>query len=113
MSINWIPLTQVEQIEEIKERSKLVPQMIYKHSTRCGTSSIVKRRLEKNQPPVFIEFYFLDLIKYRAISNKIADEFKVHHESPQVLLIRNGECVYEESHMGIRMEEMVNLVGNL
>jgi len=30
----------------------------------------------------------------------------VSHESPQVLLIKNGNCVYDESHGGIQMEEI-------
>ncbi len=106
MPISWIPLTRIEQIEEIKERSKSIPQLIFKHSTRCGTSALAKSRLEKKQAPVSIEFYYLDLIDYRPISNKVAEDFKVYHESPQVLLIKNGECIYEESHIGIRMEDI-------
>lgn len=106
MPISWIPLTRIEQIEEIKERSKSIPQLIFKHSTRCGTSALAKSRLEKKQAPATIEFYYLDLISYRPISKKIAEDFKVYHESPQVLLIKNGECIYEESHIGIRMEEI-------
>jgi bacillithiol system protein YtxJ len=51
-----------------------------------------------------MDFYFLDLIAYRAISDKIAEDFDVWHESPQVLVIRNGKCIYEESHLSIRME---------
>lgn len=106
MPIDWIPLTRIEQIEEIKERSKSIPQLIFKHSTRCGTSALAKSRLEKKQAPATIEFYFLDLINFRLISNKVAEDFNVYHESPQVLLIKNGECIYEESHIGIRMEDI-------
>ncbi len=106
MPISWIPLTRIEQIEEIKERSKSIPQLIFKHSTRCGTSALAKSRLEKKQAPPTIEFYYLDLINYRPISNKVAEDFKVYHESPQVLLIKNGECIYEDSHIGIRMEDI-------
>lgn len=105
--MNWIPLVSVSQIAEIKERSAQKPQLIFKHSIRCSTSALAKGRLEKGSAPANIDFYYLDLINHREISNLVADEFKVHHESPQVLLIRNGECVYEESHIGIRMEEIV------
>jgi bacillithiol system protein YtxJ len=104
--MNWIPLIKEEQLTQIAERSTHVPQVIFKHSTRCGTSSMVLSRLERSEPPANIDFYFLDLVAHRNISDKIAEQFNVYHESPQILLIRNGECIYDESHMGIRMDEI-------
>ena len=104
--MDWIALTEKEQLTDIKELSKNKPQLIFKHSTRCSISGIAKNRLEKSTLPQDIDFYFLDLIKNREISNKIAEEFSVFHESPQVLLIKNGECVYDESHSGITMDEI-------
>ncbi len=104
--MNWISLNQESQLGEIKEQSKTKPQLIFKHSTRCSISSVAKNRLERSAVPDNIDFYFLDLIKDRAISNKVAEEFDVFHESPQVLLIKNGECVYDESHSGISMDEI-------
>jgi len=105
--MNWINLTQEEQLKQIKVNSKNKPQVIFKHSTRCSISSMAKNRLEKSTQPDEIDFYFLDLIKYRPISNKIAEIFKVYHESPQILLIKNDECVYDESHSGIDMGEII------
>ena len=108
--MDWIELTSESQLTEIKEHSKIKPQLIFKHSTRCSISGVAKNRLEKSTPPENVDFYFLDLIKHRDISNKIAEEFAVFHESPQVLLIKNGECVYDESHSGIRMDEIAEQV---
>jgi len=105
--MNWISLTNEEQLQQIKTDSNTKPQVIFKHSTRCSISSMAKNRLEKNKPPDEISFYFLDLIKYRTLSNKIVESFKVYHESPQILLIKNGECIYNESHSGIDMEEII------
>ena len=105
--MNWISLQDEQQLTEIKEKSKSRPQLIYKHSVRCGVSSVVKSRLEKAKLPTDIDYYYLDIIHFRSVSNKIAEEFKVYHESPQVLMIKNGECVYEESHMGIRADEIM------
>ena len=68
---------------------------------------MAKHRLERSSQPGDMDFHFLDLIRYRTISNKIADDFKVYHESPQVLVIRNGECIYDESHSGIEMEAII------
>lgn len=108
--MNWIPLQNEGQLEKLKEQSNTRPQVIFKHSTRCSISAVAKSRLEKVQPPVNIDFYFLDLLSFRHISSKIADEFGIEHESPQILVIRNGECVYNESHMGISMKDIMGQV---
>lgn len=104
--MNWIQLHSDDQLKEIVEKSKNKAQVIFKHSTRCGISAVAKNRLDKASKPENADFYYLDLISYRGLSNKIAELFKVYHESPQVLVIRNGECVYDESHMGISMKEI-------
>ncbi len=104
--MDWIDLHNDLQLQRIKELSKTRGQVIFKHSTRCSISSMAKGRLERNEKPDATDFYYLDLIKYRSLSNKIAADFSVHHESPQVLLIKNMECVYEESHSGINMDEI-------
>ena len=104
--MNWTPLTEEHQLETIKEESKSQPVVIFKHSTRCSISSMAKNRLDRDEAPEGMKFYYLDLIAYRALSNKIAEVFQVHHESPQVLLIKNGECTYDESHNGISMQDI-------
>ena len=104
--MNWKELKDEKQIEEIKALSSSTPQLIFKHSTRCSISSMAKNRLERSKAPEGIDIYYLDLIRYRNISNKLENVFFVNHESPQVLLIINGECVYNESHSGISMHEI-------
>ena len=105
--MDWIALQSEEQLNVIKEKSFARPQIIFKHSTRCSISSVAKNRLDKSSSPAEMDFYYLDLIQFRSISNKITEEFKVYHESPQVLLIKGGECVYDESHSGIDMKELL------
>jgi bacillithiol system protein YtxJ len=68
---------------------------------------MAKGRLERSQQPENIDFYILDLINNRSLSNKLAEEFNVWHESPQVLLIQDGKCTYDESHTAIRMEDIL------
>ncbi|CAN5409153.1 bacillithiol system redox-active protein YtxJ [soil metagenome] len=104
--MNWIQLTEEAQLNDIKNLSNSKPQLIFKHSTRCSISSMAKSRLERASAPAGVDFYYLDLIKHRNISQKIADVFDVSHESPQVLLIKNSECVYDESHSGISMDDI-------
>ena len=105
--MDWISLTSSSQLADIIEKSKHQPQLIFKHSTRCSISSMAKNRLERTTPPENIDFYYLDLISYRELSTKIAADFDVFHESPQVILIKNGECSYDESHSGINMDDII------
>ncbi len=104
--MNWKNLNSVGQLDEIKKASFDVPQVIFKHSTRCSISNVAKSRLENASAPDGVDFYYLDLLNHRDISNQIAEVFSVYHESPQVLLIKQGECVYDESHGGIRMGDI-------
>lgn len=104
--MTWINITDEVQLQEIKEKSNFKPQLIFKHSTRCGISSMAKARLDRSPAPHGMDFYFLDLIKHRHILNKISTDFKVYHQSPQVLIIKNGESVYDESHSAIDMQEI-------
>ena len=102
----WQQLTNEIQLEQIKTLSAQKPQLIFKHSTRCSISSMAKNRLERSTMPDGVDFYYLDLLKYRNISNKIESLFNVPHESPQVILIKDGECKYDESPSGISMDEI-------
>ncbi len=105
--MTWLKLEDDSTLEEITEKSKENPQVIFKHSTRCSISSMAKTRLERSTTPGNIDFYCLDLIAHRNVSSKIADQFNVYHESPQVLVIKDGQCVYDESHSGISMEDII------
>jgi bacillithiol system protein YtxJ len=109
--VNWKEFSDESELEVIKKLSLEKPQVIFKHSTRCSISSMAKSRLERSIEPNGIDFNYLDLIAHRNISNKIANDFDVEHASPQILVIKNGECVYDESHNAINMDEIVEVVG--
>ena len=108
--MNWIELTKEGQLDTLKQNSKNKAQVIFKHSTRCSISSVAKSRLERAAAPQDVDFYYLDLIQHRNISAKIAADFDVFHESPQILLIKNGNCIYDESHSGITMDDILEQV---
>jgi bacillithiol system protein YtxJ len=105
--MNWIELTDAAQVDLLVERSKTRPQVIFKHSTRCSISGTAKFRLESAKGSDAVDFYYLDLLSYRSISGLIAERFGVPHASPQVLVIRDGRCIFDESHLGIRMDEIL------
>ena len=106
--MNWTTIESAGQIETIKEQQDY--SLIFKHSTRCSISMMVKRRFELDwdKLPGNLRLYFLDLIKHRDLSNQIAVDFQVHHASPQLLLIKNGECVLDLSHGEISVEETLS-----
>lgn len=107
--INWSSLNREDQIQEIIEESKAKPVIIFKHSTSCSISATAKGRLERQWSDSGLEQvkpYYLDLLSYRPVSQQVARTFGIEHESPQLLLIRDGECIYDASHMGIRLEEV-------
>lgn len=108
--MQWINLTDLAQLNTIKNDENY--SVIFKHSTRCSVSMMAKRRFEMDWDllPKEINLYFLDLISYRSISAEIAELFQVHHESPQLLVIKNGECVLDTSHGDISVEEVADVM---
>ena len=107
----WHKLSDISQLQDIKDLSKeqhISAVLLFKHSTRCSISSMALNRLEsKWNDDEQIPAYYLDLLNHRDISNEIADLFSVEHASPQVLLIKNGACVYHNSHNGINAVEIL------
>lgn len=105
--MNWIPLQDLAQLEEIHASDDI--SIIFKHSTRCAVSSMAKRNLEFDAAllPEQAKIYFLDLIKYRPLSNKIAELWGVPHESPQILIVQGNKCLYDASHSDIEMQDIV------
>lgn len=103
----WIPLESEDQIQLIKDSSNNKPQIIFKHSTRCSISSVALNRLQNHSSATLADFYLLDLLKHRNISSQISDDFDVQHESPQVLVIKNAQCIYAESHYGITLQDLL------
>ena len=101
--VNWIPLTSVKQLSEIKELSKSETVLIFKHSTRCGISSMVIKRFEKlfDKSMKSVKVYYLDLLNYREVSNEVGYLFQVMHQSPQILIIKNETAVFHASHYDI------------
>jgi bacillithiol system protein YtxJ len=96
--MGWIQLERREQLAEIVDRSALIPQLIFKHSTRCSISSMALNRIESHG---LQNSSNLDLIQFRELSNLIAQELNVIHQSPQAILLKNRNVVYNDSHGSI------------
>ncbi len=108
--MQWTSLTDTAQLDDIKKQSGY--SVIFKHSTRCSVSLMAKRGFESDWDviPENTALYFLDLIAHRDISAQIAELFQVHHESPQVLLIKDGECIFDASHSDISADEIAESI---
>ena len=107
--MEWISLKDSKQLDEIVAESKEKPVLIYKHSTRCSISRAAFDRLERKWDAAAtggVKRYFLDLISYRDISNRIAELFGVEHQSPQILVISNGRSVLDLSHYEIDFDQI-------
>ncbi|WP_460894708.1 bacillithiol system redox-active protein YtxJ [Rufibacter soli] len=107
--MQWHHLTSIEQLTQIQEESKEQPVVIFKHSTHCSISATAKSRLERQWADADlgqVKPYYLDLLANRPISNEIAQVFDVRHESPQLLLIKDGQCQYHGSHLSINLQEV-------
>ena len=106
---DWIHLSKPDQLNGLIAESDSIPVVIYKHSSRCGLSFMTENKLndgwEVLQPKV--RLYFLDLIQYREVSSAVAERFNVRHQSPQILIIKNGICVYNTSHHEINVETIL------
>lgn len=110
--MKWNEINSEKIILELIEESQKNPVLIFKHSTRCSISVFALNRLEKSwdEKAKDLKPYYLNLLAYRDISNAIAERFSVHHESPQVLVIKNKECVYDASHIEINYNELLEFV---
>ena len=101
--LSWTPLISVDEINTIKEISKNHSILIFKHSTSCGISRMVMKQFESlfNEENKHLKVYYLDLLNFREVSSKLSEVFQVIHQSPQLLVVKNGISVYDESHYEI------------
>ena len=105
---NWHPITTEQAVVAIIENSKIKPQIIFKDSTTCGISAYAKERLVNGNEKMIAkaDFNYLDLLAYRSVSNFIASELNVIHQSPQIIVLKDGLVVYRASHHSIQPEEI-------
>ena len=108
----WIPLNDMAQLDHIASKSSTKTQVIFKHSTRCGISSMVMKQFADmyNLTEKDLDLYYLDLLSYRDVSNEVGYKFQVMHQSPQLLVIKNGVVVKHASHSAINEFDLAQLV---
>lgn len=113
--VSWNDLTTTSEVDNIiHEASKKRPQIIFKHSTRCGISRMALSQFEDNYdiPKEAVDAYYLDLLENREVSDYIAEVLNLDHQSPQIILISDGKLVHSESHHGIDAKNVKTIIDN-
>ena len=105
-------LNSINQLDEIDTISQTKPVVLFKHSTRCSISRFALKRFdaEFNYDEDKIDWYLLDLLNYRDISNEMARRYKVEHQSPQIIVVRNGKAVFSSTHDGIDAHDLKQFI---
>lgn len=108
----WIALNDVKQLDAIAKKSSTKTQVIFKHSTRCGISSMVMNQFVDSYSltEADLDLYYLDLLNYRDVSSEVGYKFQVMHQSPQILVIKNGVVVAHDSHGAINQVDLTRFV---
>jgi bacillithiol system protein YtxJ len=110
--MNWINITDLSDLDRIKNESFEHNVLLFKHSTSCSISLTALNRLERNwkeEDSEKLNPFYLDLLNHRDVSNAIAEIYGIEHQSPQVLVIKDGKCIYTETHYGISYEDLMLL----
>ena len=112
--IQWDTLESIDQLNNIIKNSSIKPKVIFKHSTRWGISRMVFNQFQKgyDSNDDNVTYYLLDLLSYRDVSNAVAQKLNVVHQSPQVIIIFNKEVVHTESHHGIDIKKVQQIVSS-
>jgi bacillithiol system protein YtxJ len=112
--MNWLIVSEEAQLEQLHARSFAeMPLLFFKHSSRCSVSRVAKDRLERNWKLSGLRMSpcYVDVLGSRAVSLKIAQFYGITHESPQVLVIHNGKCIYTAAHSGIEFSSLESIAG--
>lgn len=108
----WIGLTSMSQLNEVVKTTTEKPVLLFKHSTRCGISSMALNSFEAgwDSGSELCDIYLLDLLNHRDVSNGIAEITGVMHQSPQVIVLKGDEIVYDASHSSIDARKIQSIL---
>ena len=103
---SWKTINSIQEFEAAIEKSFDKPVILFKHSTTCSRSAYAKHRLESDYSinPEKADFFYLDLLNHRDISNSIASKLDVRHQSPQIIVVKKGKAVFDASHESITLK---------
>lgn len=111
--MNWHPLKDSDDFKSWVEQSHIKPVVIFKHSPQCSLSGLIKSRIESSLLPDFTNLGYVDVIQHRSLSQLIESQLSERHESPQILILHHGDCVWAEDHLAIEPDEVLAMLKQL
>lgn len=105
--IRWIPLTELSSVDRVLDESFTKDQIVFKHSPRCSISVMALEKLENAEDVPDLDFYIIDVVQNREVSLYLADKIDLIHQSPQLIQLRNAECIMDRSHWQVEMNEIM------
>ena len=111
--MHWNKINTEADLRRLRDLSEEGPVLLFKSSPRCSVSAVVGNRLDaglKESARVFTGLFMVDVVSERSLSQTIAQEYGVRHESPQTLIISRGSCIYHASHFGVQPDALLQQV---
>lgn len=107
--MQWSEITTLDEWKNIWEQSAERGKVVFKHSTTCPVSANALNEFEQylgKQPNDGVDYYLVKVIETRPVSNQIAEDLGVKHESPQIIYVKDKEKYWTASHWAITTEHM-------
>lgn len=110
----WLPLSSPEEVERLLEKSHAEPAAVFKHSPHCGISHRVWSEIHAFYFPAYpLKPYLIDVIAQPEVARVLAHRLGVKHQSPQLLILSKGKCLFHRSHFGIEANRLGNQLGRV
>lgn len=104
-----IEISDIKKLQDILDNAEKGTLLIFKHSTRCPVSSHAKKELEKfleNNPKYKENTFLIKVIESRELSNYITETTGIEHQSPQLLIMKDGKVLIHLSHFQITVKSI-------
>jgi monothiol bacilliredoxin len=102
MATKFFRLSDRDSLEKLLTVSKERPVLVFKHSNSCGISSAAYREMEKLE-----NVNLLEVQTASELSRELAMITGVRHETPQVIVLKDGKAVWNASHYDIKAGAVV------
>ena len=111
-SLPWVNIVSIDQLKEVLLSDSEKPKLFFKHSTRCSISSMALNSFESRWTSALeqCDLYFIDLLRHRDVSNEIADLTGVFHQSPQVIVVKGRDIIYDATHSAIDARQIESIL---
>jgi bacillithiol system protein YtxJ len=102
------PMVSVADLDAALTQSTTMPVLLFKHSDTCGISEMAfdEMRAHLQGRPFSVCYGLITVQTGRHVSDEVVRRLGVRHESPQVILVRDGKVLWHASHHHVTAEEI-------